>query len=338
MKRTISQAIEYISVYFNGKKIKYYGAVFQIEESEVQPDNIFAVSVGNDGVQQLKFLRGFKLLASVYAQNESEEGVHVIAFTSQTDDDGYNAYGEDSIFYNQTNAVLQNTDFEIYEKLIPVNGASVLELGCGTGRLCKACFALVNEYVGIDKSSRMLSQAISDHLADPISFLLGDMIKVNGLGKFDFIVCGFNTLQHCNDLAEVNSFFKNADGLLKVGGRLIVDIFNPCFDFLTTEKTTEFKLKFYYEQLQTYISLYETHWYDSNTHINYIDYLYLSENEDRKWTGKYSMLQIFADEIDKIIKETGFKTVKKYGDYSLNGFTPSSTKQIFLLKKLSETE
>ena len=79
-------------------------------------------------------------------------------------------------------------DLEIYAGLA-VSGASVLELGAGTGRLTCGLAALGFQVSGIDIAAAMLAQArarvaaLDPEVAARIALQLGDLTSVDQIGR-----------------------------------------------------------------------------------------------------------------------------------------------------------
>jgi len=83
-----------------------------------------------------------------------------------------------------------------------LNGARVLDAGCGTGALSVLCAARGAEVVAIDLSSTLVKLA-EERMPSPselnggsIRFMSGDMLDP-ALGKFDYVVCMDSVIHYC---------------------------------------------------------------------------------------------------------------------------------------------
>lgn len=114
-------------------------------------------------------------------------------------------------------------DIEVYAGLAPP-GASVLELGAGTGRVGAALAMRGFEVVGIDLSRPMLAQAqarratLSPEVAARLTLKLGDMTALDLKRTFDLVACSYFTLAHVPAGAAWRNTFATAARHLAPGG------------------------------------------------------------------------------------------------------------------------
>ena len=122
-------------------------------------------------------------------------------------------------------------DLEIYAGLA-VSGASVLELGAGTGRLTCGLAALGFQVSGIDIAAAMLAQArarvaaLDPEVAARIALQLGDLTSVDLKRTFDLVICPYHTLAHIPAGAAWTLGFKTAAKHLPIGGLFAVHLPN----------------------------------------------------------------------------------------------------------------
>lgn len=242
------------------------------------------------------------------------------------------AYKDDYMFYDDLNSQVQNEDLKFYEKILSKN-KNILEVACGTGRIILRICEEANYIMGLDSSEEMLSVAKEKLKNKNVELLLGDMTKLENIDKkFDYIICGYNSLQHIMENKGVSDFFKNACNLLENDGRIIIDIFNPNPFFLNIKRVHEYKCTFYSRYLNCEIVVEEERIYDCTKKINYIKYIYKRGNEIIAQTDA-KMRQYYDGDIERIVEDTALKIERKYGDYELNEFVKDSPKQIFIIKK-----
>ena len=102
-----------------------------------------------------------------------------------------------------------------------VTAFSVLDIGCGTGRLCRALAQICGHITGIDVSSEMIEKAKQDNGAiENITFLLtsGTDIQEIESNKIDFCF-SFIVFQHIPSKTIIQSYFKEIVRVLKSGSR-----------------------------------------------------------------------------------------------------------------------
>jgi SAM-dependent methyltransferase len=102
-------------------------------------------------------------------------------------------------------------DVDLYAGLA-APGASVLELGCGAGRIAFALAERGFRVTGVDISPAMLAKAEARLRAAPaevsarVAFRRGDMTALSFPGAFDLVLCAYFTLAH----APAGAAWRNA--------------------------------------------------------------------------------------------------------------------------------
>ncbi len=112
---------------------------------------------------------------------------------------------------------------------------SVLELGCGFGRLLAPLAKDGKHVTGVDHDEAMLALAAENIAALPpeeagrIELLEGDMATFNAGRKYDRVLIPFNGLYCLGSDEDVVSCFKTAKTHLAENGRLLFDVYrvNP---------------------------------------------------------------------------------------------------------------
>ncbi len=129
----------------------------------------------------------------------------------------------------------QNPDFPddipFYQGLIPPD-ASVLELGCGTGRVTLPLAAHCSFIHGIDLSPAMIQicgeRLLQAHIPPEKARLeLGDITNLNLGRRFDWITAPFRVLQNLETDGQVNGLFQVIRSHLAPGGNCILNVFHP---------------------------------------------------------------------------------------------------------------
>ena len=132
-------------------------------------------------------------------------------------------------------------DLPFYQALLPSPDCSILELGCGTGRVMLPLIPCCHNILGIDNSSAMLSicrqklaaSAIPLHKAQVVE---GDITGFTLGRKFDFIIAPFRVLQNLETDAEVDGLFRCIHQHLAPHGTCILNVFQPMYDLDTLRR------------------------------------------------------------------------------------------------------
>ena len=114
-------------------------------------------------------------------------------------------------------------DLEIYAGLAPARG-SILELGCGAGRLTLALAKQGFTVTGVDVAPAMLTQArtraaaLDPTIAARLDLRQGDMTALDLKQTFDLVICPYFTLAHVPAGAAWRNTFATAARHLVPGG------------------------------------------------------------------------------------------------------------------------
>lgn len=126
-------------------------------------------------------------------------------------------------------------DIPFYKKQIPSPNCSILELGCGTGRVLLPLVGSCGYIHGIDHSAEMLSICHTKLENAKIPFQkanveLGDISDFDLGRKFDLIIAPFRVMQNLDADEEVEGMFQCIKKHLKPGGTCILNVFKPLSD------------------------------------------------------------------------------------------------------------
>ncbi len=125
-----------------------------------------------------------------------------------------------SIYYDLEMATFRD-DLSFYAKNLLAQ-STVLELGCGTGRICKALSECGHRVLGVDLSFAMLQQAAAR--VPQGQFAVMDIRELGILGGFDAIIIAYNTLNLITTSAEIHNIFNTSRTLLVPGGKLLFQV------------------------------------------------------------------------------------------------------------------
>ena len=126
---------------------------------------------------------------------------------------GWNYYPE--IFGEQLLTWLKRKGFS------PKNA---MDLGCGTGVLCRILQSEGIEAAGMDFSSGMIAIARQD--SPEIPYEVADMITYRPEKQFDLVTCTGDVLNHIPALTDIRRIFENVYAYTRSGGHFIFDILN----------------------------------------------------------------------------------------------------------------
>ena len=105
-----------------------------------------------------------------------------------------------------------------------VQPANALDLGCGTGVLCRILCDSGIRAEGMDYSEGMV--AIARQGNPDIFFCQADMITYCPERTFDLVTCTGDAINHIRDLDDVEKIFQNVYRYLAPGGWFVFDVLN----------------------------------------------------------------------------------------------------------------
>ena len=103
-----------------------------------------------------------------------------------------------------------------------IRARTALDLGCGTGVLCRALAEHGIDARGVDLSGDMIALARAN--APSLRFDTGDMITWRARERFDLVTCTGDALNHIPRPDDVRRVFENVYAMLTPGGRFVFDL------------------------------------------------------------------------------------------------------------------
>jgi len=118
-------------------------------------------------------------------------------------------------------------EFSIFQSYIK-EGDSILDLGCGNGRLLEFFSDKNIDYVGVDNSEKLIERAIDKFSKSSIKpkFVVADALKLPFKDESFDKVFSVAVLHHIPSSEYRRRFFEEARRVLKPGGILILTVWN----------------------------------------------------------------------------------------------------------------
>lgn len=226
----------------------------------------------------------------------------------------------------------RTSDVNFYIDVARQYGAKgVLEIGCGTGRvLCEIAKEGIN-IDGIDPNSNRikLCQRYMKPIVKQNPKLKSD-ISTNTIQtyksskKYSLITMPFRVFQHLLTPQAQEDTVQHIKDYLIPGGIFVFDIFNPNIKMLADDK---FKQEFGAEQYVTKSGIRFVR-KDRIDHRDYFNQLQFAEEifefelngKTYKIVDKYTTRYSFKNEIELLLKYTGFQLLTIYGDFHKKEF------------------
>ncbi|PHM06681.1 class I SAM-dependent methyltransferase [Nostoc sp. 'Peltigera malacea cyanobiont' DB3992] len=240
--------------------------------------------------------------------------------------DRNSVFEEDYLYFYETLLTPERTQHEVdlICRLLDLKaGISILDLACGHGRIANQLAARGYDVTGLDATAFFLEKAKQDAASKGIKveYLQGDMRSLPFSDRFNYILNCFTAFGYFDD-DENRSVLTEAYRALKVGGKLLIDIYN--FSRVLQEFTPELVT----EREGNYM-LARTR-YDALTNRTHTERIIIRDGQVRR--GQYFIRNFTFPEIRDWLLQTGFSEVEGYG-YDGESFALDSRRMIVVASK-----
>lgn len=214
------------------------------------------------------------------------------------------------------------------------NIRSVLELGCGTGRIGLKLIPYLIHYVGIDLSEEFLLRfktGVNEN-DSKVKILNHDMTDFSLHETFDLIILPFSALANIYSFDQMKDMLSCVRTHMREDSLFLIDCLNPDMTFLATHSERVLRHEFVMSETNEKISVYETNIYFSDKQVNYIKRIYVNNSKGTELEFDYPMRMYYPQELNALLQLNGFLIVKKYGDYLESEFDANSQRQNVITK------
>jgi SAM-dependent methyltransferase len=219
-------------------------------------------------------------------------------------------------------------DLPFYMALLPSHELTILELGCGTGRILVPLASVCARIVGIDSSPAMIqickkklreakvdTQRADIRAADIANFSLKE--------EFDLVIAPFRVLQNLSKVRQVVGMLKCVHRHLKADGRCILTAFRPYAEWPVIEKdwqssaeALEWEVPYEGSTLRRYCQNYRL---DRREHVLYPRLVYRLQRggqQEEVAVLSIAMKCYYPEEMLELIEKNGFRIINSYGGYA----------------------
>lgn len=207
---------------------------------------------------------------------------------------------------------------------------TVLDLACGTGSMSIPFMKKGYNIIGLDYSEEMLEIASNrlSEVGNNFSLLKAKMQEFELSEKADACICCLDSINHLNNIDDVQATFKNVYDSLNNNGLFV-------FDVNTVYKHNEVLADntFVFDEDDYYL-VWDNEAVDDRTVRILLDmFLFNGENYDR-FSEEFEETAYSVEELSTLLKNSGFVNIKVYDELSYDEPKNDSERLYFVCKKV----
>lgn len=218
-----------------------------------------------------------------------------------------------------------------YASLFPA-GASVLELGCGTGRLSVPLALAGFNVTGLDGSPAMLSAAArkAARAGASVEWVEDDMTTFDLGRRYDLVLVPCNSLAHLTSAAALAACLASIRRHLAPEGVLAFDVVAPDPKLLRRVPTERRRRT----PPGSALRLRELASYSDATRVRRLQWRIIDSDGSERCV-ELRLRQFFPDELSDLLEACGLQLAERYGDFDRARFTGRSRLQVCLATHLA---
>lgn len=230
------------------------------------------------------------------------------------------------VLYDSVPLYQARGDVRFYLAEAERSGGSVLELGCGTGRILLPIARAGHAVAGLDVSAEMLERLREKLRGEPeevrarVTLHQGDVRDFDLGARFDLVIAPFRIIQHQVTIDDQLAFLGAVARHLAPGGRFAFDAFNPKFSALVAadgtehEDTPETALPDGRRMRRT-ARVKRVRWIDQVSEVELIYHVADGPGAPwRRYVQAFDMRWFLAAELTHLLARAGFRIVSIDGD------------------------
>ncbi len=216
----------------------------------------------------------------------------------------------------------------------PGTRATILELGCGTGRTLVPLARDGWRLVGVDLSADMLARCQAQlgrvaGAAARVELVRGDFRALRLGRRFPLVICPFNAFMHLYTRQDVERFLAVVRAHLAPGGLFAFDVLNPDLAWLSRDPTRRWARTRFRHPRTGKITYYSTSLtYDAALEIAFMRIYYEPARGGRERMVRLTHRQFFPLELEALLHYNGFTVEAHEGGFDGGALVPESEEQV----------
>jgi SAM-dependent methyltransferase len=222
---------------------------------------------------------------------------------------------------------------------------SILELGCGTGRILLPIARASRSIAGVDSSRQMLARCRAKLLEEReevqarVTLYARDVRSFDLGTTFDLVIAPFRVVQQLTTIEDQLQFLRTVSGHLAPRGRFIFDVFNPNFSMLvavdgTEREDTPPQTLPDGRSFRRAARLTRVRWLDQVTETELIYYVSgASGAKAERYVHSLDMRWYLRSELTHLLARGGFVVEAMYGDFNYAPATDAAPEQVVIARR-----
>jgi len=229
--------------------------------------------------------------------------------------------------YDEWYADVTDVDATVARMLeVAGDGAHILELGVGTGRLAAPMAAAGLRVTGIDSSEAMLARLSERDRAGEIDAVLGDIAAGLPDGPFDAVLVAYNTIFNLLGEHDQPRLFQRVAERLTPDGAFVVEAFVPDAD--ATEGSSEVTVRsMAVDHVVLSVSVNRTD--EQLAEGQFVQFSAAGGVQLRPWSIRWAT----PEQLDAMAAEAGLHLDARLGDMAGRPFTDDSAQHVSIYRR-----
>jgi SAM-dependent methyltransferase len=253
--------------------------------------------------------------------------------------EGWRGWDDYAPFYDWENArTLQRRDVAFWQRLAAAQDGTVLELGCGTGRIAIPIARAGVRIVGIDRSAEMLGRArlriARARAGDRLTLVRGDIrdLPFRPRVRFAAVLAAYGILQSLTRERDLVRTFESVRRVLRRGGLFAIDVVPDLPKW--EEYRNRVSLSGRRGRTST-LTLVETVRQDRRRRLTIFDQEYRETAAAKRRTHRFSLTfrTLTVPQMTRRLERAGFAVRAVLGDYQGGPWDPRADVWVILAAK-----
>ncbi|HPY96354.1 MAG TPA: class I SAM-dependent methyltransferase [Candidatus Cloacimonadota bacterium] len=238
----------------------------------------------------------------------------------------------------------QKLDVEFYQSMVKEKGGTVLEIGCGTGRITEKLLPIAKSVTVVDSAPSFLER-LRKRLKQytNLEIVESNMLHLQ-LGKqFDTIILSYSTFQYFLTREAQLDALKVLKEHLNDDGNILIDI-SPYIAIADSLDDFTPYYEHYHPALNADIAMLTSYQVDPESKIQYwvdkyiIKYRKPRENQPaiEEFDHHLALKGVGLDEMHELCRSVGLAVVNVFGSQNKEPINPESNNWFFVIQKMNK--